>query len=121
VSALVDKVLRMSSSPVGRPRSRRLLAARRLSSRGSPRTWTAERSQSRHRRGSAAVGMQTLQDALAHWNRTRDAGKVAMSSQFGYLRFTRGWYPDHPSGDRAALIRAWREYRSRPVEDRAGA
>ena len=68
---------------------------------------------------SAADGTQTLQDALDHWNRTRDAGKLAISSQFEYNRFTRGWYTDHPSGDRAALIRAWREYRSRPVEDRA--
>lgn len=42
-----------------------------------------------------------------------------MSSQCEYNRFTRGWYTDHPGGDRAALIRAWRQYRSMPVEERA--
>ncbi len=67
---------------------------------------------------SATDGTQTLGDARAHWHRTRGAGERDIGSQFEYNRFTQAWHAGHPEGDRTALLRAWREYRSRPVDDR---
>jgi len=67
---------------------------------------------------SATDGTQTLKDARNHWHRTRDAGTREIGSPFEYNRFTRTWHAEHPDGDRAALLRAWREYRNKPLDDR---
>lgn len=33
-------------------------------------------------------------------------------------RFTRAWHAAHPDGSREELIKAWQDYRSRPVDER---
>jgi len=63
-------------------------------------------------------GTQTLQDVLDHYNATRDQGQKTIGSQFEYNRFTRAWHAAHPDGSREELIKAWQDYRSRPVDER---
>ena len=67
---------------------------------------------------AAADGTSTLGDALTHWHATRDRAGGAIGEQFEYNRFTRRWHEDNPDGDRAALLAAWREYRSVPADER---
>lgn len=68
-----------------------------------------------------ADGTLTLQDALDHYLNTRGQRQKTIDAQFEYNRFTRAWHEANPSGDRAALLRAWQEYRSRPVDQRGRA
>lgn len=67
---------------------------------------------------AAADGTTTMADALDHWYATRDAGPRDIGAQFEYNRFTRAWYTSHPDGTRAELLDAWREHRSRPIDER---
>lgn len=66
-------------------------------------------------------GTQTLGDALAHWQATRDEGLREISAQFEYNRFTRAWHADHPDATRDEVIAAWNDYRSRPIDERGRA
>lgn len=68
-----------------------------------------------------ADGTQTMQDALDHYLATRSGGAKPIGAQFEYNRFTRAWHEANPSGERAQLLRAWQEYRSRPVDQRSRA
>lgn len=63
-------------------------------------------------------GTQTLQDALDHYQATRDQGQKVIGSQFEYNRFTRAWYEARPDGSRKELLEAWQNYRSLPVDER---
>lgn len=63
-------------------------------------------------------GDATLADAVVHWHQTRGQQPNPIGSQFELNRFTRRWYAQHPTGDRAQLMAAWREYRSLPVDVR---
>lgn len=63
-------------------------------------------------------GTQTLRDALAHYRATRGQGANPIDAQFEYNRFTRSWHEDHPGGSREELLRAWQQYRDRPVDER---
>ncbi len=63
-------------------------------------------------------GSATLADAVAHWHQTRRQEPNPIGPQFELNRFTRRWYAEHPAGDRAHLMAAWREYRSLPVDAR---
>lgn len=63
-------------------------------------------------------GTATLTDALAHYRATRDGDARPIGPQFEYNRFTRAWHAANPAGTRADLLRAWQEYRDRPVEQR---
>lgn len=65
-----------------------------------------------------ADGTQTLQDAVAHWHRTRAPDRRDIDPQFEYNRFTRAWHEAHPDGSKEQLLAAWNEYRSRPVDER---
>ncbi|TDP90281.1 hypothetical protein EDF62_2849 [Leucobacter luti] len=67
---------------------------------------------------AGADGMLTLQDALDHYFATRGQGTKRIDEQFEYNRFTRAWHEANPSGERAELLHAWQEYRSRPVDRR---
>lgn len=67
---------------------------------------------------AATDGTQTLQDALDHYRATRAQGTKPIGSQFEYNRFTRAWHEANPDGSRDELLAAWREYRSRPVDER---
>ncbi len=67
---------------------------------------------------STTDGTQTLSDARHHWHQTRETGTPEIGSQFEYNRFTRAWHVENPDGDRAELLRAWREYRNTPADDR---
>lgn len=66
-------------------------------------------------------GTQTMQDALDHYLATRGQGAKPIDAQFEYNRFTRAWHEANPAGDRDELLRAWRRYRERPVDQRARA
>lgn len=63
-------------------------------------------------------GTQTLADAVEHWHRTRGQEQKAIDAQFEYNRFTRAWHGKYPAGSRSELLRAWRDYRNQPVEER---
>lgn len=70
---------------------------------------------------AGADGTQTMQDALDHYLATRDQGAKSIDAQFEYNRFTRAWHEANPAGERADLLSAWQEYRSRPVDQRGRA
>jgi hypothetical protein len=63
---------------------------------------------------------RTLGDAIAHWHATRAeaAGPHPIAPQFELNAFLRRWRVAHPAGTRDDALRAWREYRSLPVEER---
>ncbi|MDR2895792.1 MAG: SAP domain-containing protein [Propionibacteriaceae bacterium] len=63
-------------------------------------------------------GTQTMQDALDHWNTTRNQPEQDIGEQFEYNRFTRAWHQQHPGGTRAQLLAAWCDYRLRPSDTR---
>lgn len=67
---------------------------------------------------ASADGKQTMQDALDHYLATRCQGAKPIDVQFEYNRFTRAWHEANPMGERADLLSAWQEYRSRPVDQR---
>lgn len=66
-------------------------------------------------------GTQTMQDALDHYLATRAPTAKPIDAQFEYNRFTRAWHQEHPASGRDDLLRAWREYRDRPVDERGRA
>lgn len=66
-------------------------------------------------------GTRTMQDALDHYLVTRNQGVKDIDAQFEYNRFTRAWHEANPAGERAELLHAWQEYRSRPVDQRGRA
>lgn len=66
-------------------------------------------------------GTQTMQDALDHYRSTRGPNAKPIDSQFEFNRFTRAWHETHPSGTRDGALRAWRDYRARPVDQRGRA
>lgn len=66
-------------------------------------------------------GTQTLQEALDHYHSARGQEQTNISEQFEYNRFTRDWYRNHPSSSRGELSAAWRDYRSRPIDERGHA
>jgi len=66
-------------------------------------------------------GTQTMQDALDHYVATRNQGAKPIDAQFEYNRFTRAWHEANPLGSRDDLIKAWQEYRARPVDARGRA
>lgn len=70
---------------------------------------------------AAADGTTTLQDAVDHWHATRDRPQATIDAQFEFNRFTRSWHEQHPGRPREELLRAWREYRSLPVDGRGRA
>lgn len=70
---------------------------------------------------AASDGIGTMQDALDHWRSTREQGERRIEAQFEYNRFTRAWHAEHPDGERAELLVAWREYRACPVDERGRA
>jgi len=63
---------------------------------------------------------RTLGDAVEHWHATREAaGRPApIGAQFELNRFLRRRRGTHPGEGRDAALAAWREYRSRPLEER---
>lgn len=63
---------------------------------------------------------RTLGDAVAYWHATRQAATLPrpIPPQFELNAFLRRWRYDHPGGDRRAALAAWREHRSRPVDER---
>ncbi len=63
-------------------------------------------------------GTRTLQDALDHWHATRGRAQRGIDRQFEYNRVTRAWYEANPGGSREDMRAAWRDYRSRPVDER---
>ncbi len=60
----------------------------------------------------------TLGDAIAHWHATRTTTQRDIGEQFELNRITRGWHAQHPGGSRADLLAAWRDYRSKPIDQR---
>jgi hypothetical protein len=67
---------------------------------------------------SDADGTKTLQDAVAHWHKTRNQTRQDIDPQFEYNRFTRAWHDSHPAGTRDQLLAAWNLYRSQPIDER---
>ena len=63
-------------------------------------------------------GNQTMDDALQHWQQTRNSGPTTIDRQFEYNRFTRAWRAEHTHGDQQELLAAWRRYRSAPIDER---
>lgn len=66
----------------------------------------------------SADGTTTLQDALEHWEATRDEPVRTIDPQFEFNRFTREWHQNNPSGLRAQLLAEWVTYRSLPIDAR---
>ncbi|WP_327341403.1 DUF6434 domain-containing protein [Streptomyces europaeiscabiei] len=63
---------------------------------------------------------RTLGDAVRHWHATRGQGPQDIGPQFELNRFLRDWNAAHPGAGRNAALAAWRDHRSRPVDDRPG-
>jgi hypothetical protein len=63
---------------------------------------------------------QTLGDAIQHWHRTRSRPRADIAPQFELNRFVRDWHAGHPGGSRSEALRAWKQYRSLPVDSRPG-
>lgn len=66
-------------------------------------------------------GTQTLRDALQHHLATRGTQTKPIDAQFEFNRFTRAWHEANPEGKREDLLRAWQDYRARPVDERGRA
>ncbi len=64
---------------------------------------------------------RTLGEAVAHWHATREeaARPSPIGAQFELNAFLRRRRSTHPGEGREAALAAWREYRSRPVDQRA--
>jgi hypothetical protein len=61
---------------------------------------------------------RTLGDATEHWRATRHAPRREIAPQFELNRFQRLWHAANPSGGHAECIAAWRDHRSKPVDQR---
>lgn len=63
---------------------------------------------------------RTLGDAVEHWHSTREAAArpAPIGAQFALNTFLRRRRGTHPGEGRDAALAAWREYRSRPLEER---
>ena len=70
---------------------------------------------------ASSDGTKTMQDAVEHWHATRSGDPKSIDGQFEYNRFTRAWYAAYPEGSREELLAAWRDYHSRPIEERGRA
>lgn len=64
-------------------------------------------------------GTQTLRDALDHYHLNRADRSREIASQFEYNRFTKAWWDAHPNGSRDAMLAAWHEYRTKPIDGRS--
>lgn len=65
-------------------------------------------------RSYIAEGGHTLEDAAAHWHRTRSAPAPDIGVQFELNRFSRDWHLAHPGGSHQQMLTAWRIHRSQP-------
>ena len=59
-----------------------------------------------------------LDEAVAHWHRTRAGPEREIAPQFELNRFIRSWHRDHPGGTGAAARDAWRRHRALPIDAR---
>jgi hypothetical protein len=66
----------------------------------------------------ASDANKTLQDAVDHWYATRNTTKPETLPQLEFIRFSKRWYRQNPSGTPSQCRAAWKHERSLPVERR---